>query len=219
MQPLSATVLPCCVFWRMFQVFVWPILLWAVTETGETLLPEKVIEGIEHQNISLICPYPADASGAKSLYIELMNVTSMKIIYRFDSRRVEDQTYMDESYEGRLVWGRELAKNGQIQFLLMDVRLNDTGKYLCVVVADGKSNSTTFYLNVTGSGKKLSIVADVKTFESTRLQTSGSVVKSLADADADEEVDEDADEEVDETPDEAEEAAGGDSSYVLGGSS
>ncbi|KAM4536819.1 uncharacterized protein PAE49_021266 [Odontesthes bonariensis] len=123
----------------------------AVGQTPSTVTGD-VYKAEEHSNLTLTsCLYPANAAlPPNSLQIQLVSLKPLKKIYVYDSR-IGGVRYTDVLFRGRLQCDLLLARKGQIECLLADLSLNDTGVYQCVVFADGRTNYKDYDIVVTAS--------------------------------------------------------------------
>ncbi|XP_078020153.1 uncharacterized protein LOC144459645 [Epinephelus lanceolatus] len=112
---------------------------------------QDVYEAEEHSNVTLTWGFPIKtAVSVDSLYIDIMYGEPLRSIYLYDTR-FEAQLYQDELYSGRVGCDLELAKTGRIECLFTDLRLNDTGTYVFIVVVNEDSHTHSCDLSVTAA--------------------------------------------------------------------
>lgn len=129
-------------------------LCWLLTPAGQTPFTLGVTRDVylaeEHSNITLIWLFSVkNNKSTLSLSIYILCLRSVGTVFRYDSE-TEADVYQDELYRGRVWCDPELARTGRIECLFTDLRLNDTGTYLCEVWVDGDYSNKSCVLNVTG---------------------------------------------------------------------
>lgn len=124
----------------------------AVGQTPFTLSVTRDVQlAEEHSNITLKWLFPVkNNKSALSLSINILYLKSDSTVFFYDSKNEAD-VYQDELYRGRVWCDPELARTGRIECLFTDLRLNDTGTYLCEVSVDGDYSNKSCDLNVTAA--------------------------------------------------------------------
>ncbi|CAK6982297.1 butyrophilin subfamily 1 member A1-like isoform X1 [Scomber scombrus] len=141
--PLVPSALLIGRFLQMRSVLAVILLLMVVLYSagGQTPITLNVTQDIyqaeEHSDTSLIWLFPFKPNKPPlTLSIDIIYVKSHRAVFVYNSKN-EANPYQDELYRGRVWCDPELAKTGRIECLFTNLTLNDTGTYLCVVVADG----------------------------------------------------------------------------------
>ncbi|XP_073330844.1 programmed cell death 1 ligand 1-like [Pagrus major] len=111
-------------------------------------------EVVEHSNITLTWLFPVNTDmSSASLHIRIWSVNQQRTVFLYNSPP-DVEPYQDEHYRGRAWCDPELAKKGRIEYLLTDLRLNDTGTYQCIVAINKDSDHKACNLNVTAASNQ-----------------------------------------------------------------
>ncbi|KAK5621126.1 hypothetical protein CRENBAI_013463 [Crenichthys baileyi] len=133
------------------MVLIW---VWCLLAEGSPLRDvnntQDVYQAEEHSSITLTMS-PVNTT-SDSLQIHLMRLDPLTRIYLYDSRN-NLKVITDKQFRGRLQCDLQLVRNGRIECLLSDLRLNDSGIYQWIVAADGRINLQKSQLKVRGKLK------------------------------------------------------------------
>ncbi|XP_029969756.1 uncharacterized protein LOC115404531 isoform X3 [Salarias fasciatus] len=109
---------------------------------------QKVLQAEEQKNVSLTLLFPLDPDGPPPpLHVNLMYPKTVRSVYNYDSYP-EAREYVHNDYRDRL-WCFKFPSEGRVECSIADLRLSDSGRYVCIIAAGDKSNSTSFDLVVT----------------------------------------------------------------------
>ncbi|XP_041636140.1 uncharacterized protein LOC121505071 isoform X2 [Cheilinus undulatus] len=139
----------------------WILLLFSLTScvsaspgTNKVTLtqPSHEAESEENQNVTLEWTFTAvDNFLVDTLQILCDMTSDLKASVLFDFTEGVGITPKDGEFAGRVHWDKDAIRDGRIRLRLSSLRMNDSGRYGCVVWAGQTSNKSSYKLRVTAA--------------------------------------------------------------------